>query len=115
VIDPRHHIQCAPYFATERYLRSSTVMRRAITDTALSAAAVGVLIMALVSADARVREQIALTLSPGPAQMAAGAGQHLQMVAVALIDAVRDQSIAHAPLVILTVAAAALLVFMSRT
>lgn len=90
-------------------------MRRVLNETALSAAALGVLILALASADSRVREQIALRLSSRPSDAVATAGRQAQDLIVVVLQAVHDQSIAHAPLVILTVAAVTLLVFMLRT
>ena len=90
-------------------------MRRALTETAISAAAIGVLVLALASADSRVREQIALRFSARPSETAAIAGRQLQDLAAIVVQAVRDQSIAHAPLVILVVAGVVLLVFRLRT
>ena len=90
-------------------------MRRALTETALSATALGVLVAALTLADSRVREQIALHLASRPSEAVASAGQQAQNLTVVVVQAVRDQSIAHAPLVILVVAAVALGLFLVRT
>jgi hypothetical protein len=79
-------------------------MRRAWTwtESATSAAAVIVLMLALVSFDGRVREQ--LEVRPQITDLAA-----------TIVQAVRDQSLAHAPLVIFVFAAVVLVTFMLRT
>jgi hypothetical protein len=89
-------------------------MRRALNETALSVAALGVLMLALVSSDSRVREQIALHVSSGPTAAVATVGKQLEDFTILLLQAARDQSVAHAPLVILVIAAIALLAFMLR-
>lgn len=89
-------------------------MRRVLFDTALSAAAITVLVLTLLSFDSRVRERIALRLSSGPSAAVTTAGRQVEDLSVVLLQAVRDQSIAHAPLVILVFAAGALLLFMLR-
>ena len=90
-------------------------MRRVLNETAISAGAIGVLFLALVSSDARVGEQVALHLSGRPTAELANAGKQMTDLAVVLYEAARDQSIAHAPLLILVVAAVALVVFLLRT
>jgi hypothetical protein len=90
-------------------------MRRVLNETAISAGALGVLFLVLVSSDVRVREQVALHLSGRPTAELASAGKQMTDLTGVLFEAARDQSIAHAPLLILVVAAVALLVFLVRT
>ncbi len=73
------------------------------------------LILALVSSDSRVREQVALHLSSRPSAELASAGKQMTDLASLVIDAVRDQTLAHTPLVAFIVVAGALLLFMLRT
>ena len=90
-------------------------MRRALNEIVISAGALGVLALALVSSDVRVREQVALHLSGRPSTELASAGKHMTDLTSVIFEAARDQTIAHAPLVILVVAAVTLLAFMVRT
>jgi hypothetical protein len=91
-------------------------MRRVIGDAAISMGALLVLILVLTGMDARVREQIALRVGSGTtsAQMA-GAETTIRRLATVIVDAVRDQSIEHAPLVLFVIAGIVLLLFMLRT
>jgi hypothetical protein len=66
--------------------------------------------------DPRVREQFAMRLSAGrPAAQVADAEATIRNLASVLYMAVRDQSIEHAPLVIFSLVAIVLLLFMLRT
>lgn len=67
---------------------------------------------ALVAVDDRVRERIALAVPDG--QVATWSEQ-ARVLASVLFDAARDQSIAHAPLLIFTCVAILLVLFMLRT
>jgi hypothetical protein len=91
-------------------------MRRVIGDAAISMGALLVLILVLAGIDARVREQIQLRVAPGTsaAQMA-GAEATIRRLTTVIVDAVRDQSIEHAPLVLFVIAGIVLLLFMLRT
>ena len=88
--------------------------RRVVSEWLVSAAALTVLLLALVAIDDRVREQIVLRVSAGPAEQLAGLGSRLRDIAAILAIAARDQSIEHAPLVIFVLAAAVLVLFMLR-
>ena len=90
-------------------------VRRVLSQTALSTTAIGVLLLALVAADGRFREQFALHFSSRPTEAVTIAGRQVQDLTVVFWQAARYQSIAHAPLVIFVVAAIALVVFMLRT
>jgi len=90
-------------------------IRRAVSETAISIGALGVLIVALGLSEGRVRDQLATHLSSTPAAELASAGALVKDVVTIVLQAARDQSIAHAPLVMFVVAAGALLLFMLRT
>jgi hypothetical protein len=88
-----------------------TGMRR-LNDGLLSAGALIVLVVALVSIDVRVRDQIAewmryITIS--------GTGSQIGNVGSIVLEAALEQSAAHAPLVIFAVAAVVLVIFMLKT
>jgi hypothetical protein len=79
-------------------------------------ASVGAVVVGLAVLDERVREQLA-ALAGGrrPSGEIAGAGRHLQDLAMAAFEALRDQSFGHASLAVFAVGALVLLVFMLRT
>jgi hypothetical protein len=90
-------------------------MRRVIGDAMVSAGTLGLLLLALMSVDARLRERVAqIVTSPSSADLT-GAGAQVREVATVMLSAARDQSIEHAPLMIFTVAAVVLVLFMVRT
>ena len=91
-------------------------IRRFFGEAVISLAALSVLILTLAAFDPRVREQIALRLSPGrPSAQIADASAMVRDLTAVVVDAVRDGSIEHAPLVIFVLAATVLLLFMLRT
>ena len=70
----------------------------------------------LVAIDDRVREQLTLRVAPAhAAQVLVAAGSTARSFASVLIEAGRDQSLAHAPLLLFAMAAAMLTLFMVRT
>ena len=90
-------------------------MRRAVGDALISAAALLILLVALVSIDERVRDRVTgivrgETVSSELANVRSGVGQ----TAAVIFDAAKDQSIEHAPLVIFAVAGTALVLAMLR-
>jgi hypothetical protein len=92
------------------------VRKRAIGEAIVSMGALCVLIALLATFDPRVREQIALRMSPGqPSVQVAQAGATVRSLSAVVVEAVRDQSIEHAPLVIFVLAGSVLLLFMLRT
>src|SRR5205085_12615164 len=88
--------------------------RGALSEAVLSVAALGVLILALAAPDGRVRDQLTTHLSSRPAAEMASAGALAKGVATIVSQAARDQSIAHAQLVVFIVVAGALVMFMLR-
>ena len=91
-------------------------MRRAFSDTVISVMALGALVLILASFDDRIREQITLGVSPGHASAkVADASTTVSNLTGAVVVAMRDRSIEHAPLVIFVLAATVLVLVMVRT
>ena len=92
-----------------------SIMRRACTQALMSAGAVALLLLALVVMDDRVRDAITQRVSTNPSAAVASADQQAHDLARLLVDVGRDQSRAHAPLLVFSLASAILVVFMLRT
>ena len=90
-------------------------MRRAISDAMMTAGSALALVVALVLIDGDVRQQISLRLSSHPAAELAASGEHVRDLASVIAMAAREQTLAHAPLAIFTLAAVVLVLFMLRT
>jgi hypothetical protein len=74
------------------------------------------LLLGLAAIDDRVRDRIALALgSGGPTREITTVGSHLNEIASIAFQALRDQSIEHAPLVIFALAALVLVLLLTRT
>jgi hypothetical protein len=88
-------------------------MTRGLRQTATSGAIFGMILLALVSIDARVRQRVSdlVTGGDGLTPWADRAGE----LGSALADAIRHQSIENAPLLISAPAGAVLFAFMVRT
>jgi hypothetical protein len=90
-------------------------MRRVIGDAMVSVGTLGLLLLALTSVDARLRERVAqIVTSPGSVDLR-GTGAQVREVVSVFLSVARDQSIEHAPLMIFTAAAVVLVLFMVRT
>lgn len=91
-------------------------IRRAFGDALISVAALVALTLMLAAFDGRLREQISLRIGTGRASaQVADAGVAVRNLTGVVVDAVRDQSIEHAPLVIFVLGATVLMLFMLRT
>ena len=90
-------------------------MRRAFGEALMSAGALAILLLALVAVDDRVREQISLRLTARPSVELANAGERVRDLTTVIVEAARDQSMEHAPLLIFVLAATVLVMFMLRT
>lgn len=90
-------------------------MRRVISDAMMTAGSALALVVALVMIDADVRQQISLRLSSHPAAELASTGERVRDLASVIAVAAREQTLAHAPLAIFTLAAVVLVLFMLRT
>jgi hypothetical protein len=81
-----------------------------------AAAGFGALVAGLALIDVRVRDELARLLTGHPPSGDfVTVGQRLQTVAAVAVQALRDQSIEHAALVIFALAALVLVLFMTRT
>lgn len=91
-------------------------MRRVINDGLISLAAVIVLLVMLVSIDPRVRDTLRNMVAPPTGTSGiAGVGTKLGDVSMVMLKAAHDHSVENAPLVIFSVAATILVLFMLRT
>jgi hypothetical protein len=90
-------------------------MRRAFGDALLSAGTVVILLLVLMSVDENVRAQIWRRAAAPPSVELASAGDQIRSVTHVIVQAARDQSLAHAPLLIFGLAATVLVLFMLRT
>ena len=81
----------------------------------MSAGTVAILLLVLVAADDRVRDQVSQRLSARPTVELASASRQVRDLTTVIVEAARDQSLGHAPLLIFTLAAAVLVLFMLRT
>jgi hypothetical protein len=90
-------------------------MRRAFGEALMSAGTVTILLLALIAVDDRVRDQLSLRFMSHPTAELAAAGQQARDLTSVIAVAARDQSLAHAPLLIFALAATVLVLFMLRT
>jgi hypothetical protein len=81
----------------------------------MSAATVAILLMVLIGADDRVRDRLSLRLVTHPSVELASVSRQVTDIVSVISLAAREQSIGHAPLLIFTLAAAVLVLFMLRT
>jgi hypothetical protein len=81
----------------------------------MSAGAIALVLIGLALADGRVRTQIAQPILARPSATIAEAGGAARDAIEILAVAVRDQSLAHAPLATFALAGGVLLLFMLRT
>ena len=94
----------------------SVVTKRAIGEAVMSVGALCVLFVLLLSFNAPLREEVSRRIGAGrPTVQAANMEATVRNVASVLFVAARDQSIAHAPLVLFVLAAIVLFMFMLRT
>ena len=92
------------------------VIRRPFSGAFAAAGGMIALLIGLAAIDDRVRDQMTLAFArQGPTEEIANAGSRLQDMATIVAQAVRDQSIAHAPMVIFALVAMVLVLFLTRT
>jgi hypothetical protein len=90
-------------------------MRRGLGEALMSLGALALLLSALVLFDDRVRDQLSFRISNHPSAQLTAAGEQVRNMTEVIIDAIRDQSIQHAPMLIFVLAAVVLVLFMLRT
>ncbi len=93
-----------------------TSVRRTLVSGLTATAGIGTVLLGLAAVDPRVREELTRVASGGGTsrQMASVSGW-IQDLGLVVAQALRDQSIEHAPLVIFGIAATILVFFMMRT
>jgi hypothetical protein len=103
-------------YERERGCAVAGVMQRPFSSGLAAAGGLCALLIGLAVIDDRVRNQMALAFTRrGPTEEIATAGSRLQELAMVVAQALRDQSIEHAPMVIFALAAMVLVLFMTRT
>jgi hypothetical protein len=80
----------------------------------MSVAALAVILLVLVSFDSRVREQVQLRLG-SPSAVVSETGHGVKNLTSAVTEALREQSLDRAPLLMFVAIAGVLLLFMLRT
>jgi hypothetical protein len=97
-------------------IQGMNTVRRVVGDGLITAGGALTLVLALVLFDDRVREQLRAVLDPHhPASMLSGMGSRVSEIVAIVAVAARYQSLEHAPLVIFSLAAIVLTIFMLRT
>jgi hypothetical protein len=90
-------------------------MRRVFREALMSAGTVVILLLLLIAFDDRVRDQVSRRVVAHPSQELASVGRQARDLTSVIAAAARDQSLGHAPLLIFTLGAAVLVLFMLRT
>jgi hypothetical protein len=91
-------------------------MRRPVFGVLSAAGGVIAVLLGLAAIDVRVRDQIMQMINGrAPSGELVAVGNRMQDLATIMLQAVQDQSIEHAPLVIFALAAVILVMFMLRT
>jgi hypothetical protein len=91
------------------------LLRRVFSDALVSTAAVGSLLLVLIAADDRVRDQVHRLGAANASTAFAQAGVQLHDALTIVMETARDQGLEHAPLLIFVLVATVLLLAMSRT
>ena len=89
--------------------------RHKISEALLTAGSIGLLLVAVVAIDWHTRERVTLILQDRPFRALGSGAAWLERVGSAALDAIRYQSLEHAPLTVFFVVAMVLLLFMVRT
>ena len=90
-------------------------MPRGFREVLMSVGTVVIVLLVLIAADDRVRDQVSLRIAARPSVTLVSAGHQMRDFTTVIAEAARYQSLGHAPLLIFTLAAAVLVLFMLRT
>jgi Na+-transporting methylmalonyl-CoA/oxaloacetate decarboxylase gamma subunit len=90
-------------------------MPRALRETLMSVGSVLILLSVLIAFDAGVRDQVSRRVLTHPAAEVVSVERQAHDLTNVIVAAAREQSRGHAPLLIFTLAASVLVVFMLRT
>lgn len=85
------------------------------SDVLISAGVLAAVLLALVSIDVRVREQLGAAVSATTPSTLTDAGTQVRELGSVLVDAAWTQSVEHAPMMIFVVVASVLLLSLVRT
>ncbi len=88
--------------------------RRPLTNSVTAAGGLAGLVVGLAAIDARVRDEVLGLLMGRPSGDLTGLGLRLERLAGTMFEAVKDQSLLHAPLTIFALGALVLVLFMLR-
>jgi len=90
-------------------------MRRKTTEIVMSIAAVGLVLLVLISFDSRVRQEFSMRMDAGATAQAQQFGYTAKKLAMVVVQVARDQGLANTPVLIFVFAGSMLLFFMTRT
>ena len=90
-------------------------MQRAYREVLMSVGTVVILLLTLTAFDVRVRDQVSRHLRVPPRMEVASVGHQLRDLTSVIVQAARNQSLGHAPLLIFAFLSAVLMLFMLRT
>jgi hypothetical protein len=90
-------------------------MRRLVREALMSVGTVVLLLLVLIAVDDRVRDQVMRRVVAHPSMEVESVWRQVTTFTSVIASAARDQSLGHAPLLIFTLAAAVLVLFMLRT
>jgi hypothetical protein len=90
-------------------------MRRKFTEIVMSIGAVAVLLLVLISFDDRVHREFSLRWKQGPTVQATEFGDTAKNLVMVIVQAAKDQGLAHTPVLIFVFAGSVLFLFMVRT
>ena len=95
--------------------KAATFGRLRARDLAGWAAGLVVVLVTLVALDQRVGQRFSQAFSGNPTEQVSTWADHLQVLGEAVLIALKDQSIDHAPWLVFTAVGALLVLFMVRT
>jgi hypothetical protein len=89
-------------------------MRRKYKEIVMSIGAVALLLLVLISFDDRVKREFSRRWSAGPSAEAAEFSRTARNLSMVVVQAAKDQGLAHTPILVFVLAGSVLLFFMTR-
>jgi hypothetical protein len=90
-------------------------MRRKSTEIVMSIAAVGLVLLVLISCDSRVRREFSVRVDSGATAQAQAVGDTARKLLMVVVRSAREQGLANTPALVFVFAGSMLLFFMTRT
>ena len=90
-------------------------MRRKYKEFVMSVAAVGLLLLVLISFDDRVKREFSRRWHAGPSAEVTEVSHTARSLSMVVVQAAKDQGLAHTPILVFVFAGSVLLFFMTRT